>query len=201
MKTAVLLVCLFYFPVLPSVVLCSVTQWCPTLCDPIDYSSPGSSVHGIFQARILEKVAISSSRGSPQPRDRTHASCVSCIDRQILYQLHHLRKWSIITVSSFLEHRGRTSGLLRQKARSVHWVLTMPESQENFWDTCIYKSLSEDSLGITNQDDLKSVRNVWLQGLSTAPQVQLIWTTQEKYGILKLFMIPYLHCIHVQEWQ
>ena len=95
----------------------------------MDYSSPGSSVHGIFQARILEKVAISSSRGSPQPRDRTHASCVSCIDRQILYQLHHLRKWSI-TVSSFLEHRGRTSGLLRQKARSVHWVLTMPESQE-----------------------------------------------------------------------
>ena len=151
--------------------VCVSVQLCLMLWDPMDYSSPGSSVHRIFQARILEKVAIFSSRGSPQPRHRTHTSCVSCIGRQILYQLHHLRKWSIITVSPFLEHRGRTSGLLRQKARSVHWVLKMPESQENFWDTCIYKSLSGDSLGITNQDDLKSVWNVWLQGLSTAPRV------------------------------
>ena len=44
-----------------------------------------SSVHGIFQARILEWVAISSSRGSSQPRDHTHVSCISCIVRQVLY--------------------------------------------------------------------------------------------------------------------
>ena len=50
-----------------------------TLCDPIDYSLPGSSVHGIFQARILEWVAISFSRGSSQSRDQPHVSCVSCI--------------------------------------------------------------------------------------------------------------------------
>ena len=43
--------------------LCSA-QSCLTLCDPLDYSPPGSSVHGIFQARILEWVAISYSRGS-----------------------------------------------------------------------------------------------------------------------------------------
>ena len=48
----------------------------------MDCSLPGSSVHGILQARILEWVAISSSRGSSQPRDST---CVSCIGRQILY--------------------------------------------------------------------------------------------------------------------
>ena len=47
--------------------------------DPIDHSLLGSSVHGIFQARILEWVAISSSRGSSQPRDQIHISCVSCI--------------------------------------------------------------------------------------------------------------------------
>ena len=47
-----------------------------TLCDPIDQSPPGSSVHGTLQARILEWVAVSSSRGSSQPRDRTHASYV-----------------------------------------------------------------------------------------------------------------------------
>ena len=126
--------------------VCVSVQLSLMLWDPMDYSSPASSVHVIFQARILECVAISSSRGSPQPRDQTHTSWVSCMGRQILYQMHHLRKWSIITVSLFLEHRGRTSGLPRQKARSVHWVLKMPKSQENFWDTCIYKSLSEDSL-------------------------------------------------------
>ena len=43
------------------------TQSCPTLCDPMDCRLPGSSVHGIFQARILEWVAISFSRGSSRP--------------------------------------------------------------------------------------------------------------------------------------
>ena len=44
-------------------------QSCLTLSDPTDYSLPGSSVHGILQAKILEWVAMPSSRGSPQPRD------------------------------------------------------------------------------------------------------------------------------------
>ena len=48
-----------------------VAQSCVTLCDPTDRSPPGSSVHGILQARILEGVAISFSRGSSRPRDRT----------------------------------------------------------------------------------------------------------------------------------
>ena len=48
-----------------------VAQSCPTLCDPIDCSLPGSSVHGIFQAIVLEWIAISFSRGSSQPRART----------------------------------------------------------------------------------------------------------------------------------
>ena len=53
-----------------------VTQSCPTLCDPIDCSLPGSSVHGIFQAIVLEWVAISFSRGSSQPRAQTWVSCI-----------------------------------------------------------------------------------------------------------------------------
>ena len=64
-----------------------VAQSCPTLCDPMDSSPPGSSVHGISLARILEWVAISFSRGSSQSRDQTRFSCVSCIGRWILY--HH----------------------------------------------------------------------------------------------------------------
>ena len=58
--------------------VCLLAQLCPTICDPMDCSLPGSSVHGILQAGILEWVAIPSSRGSSQPRDRTHVSCVSC---------------------------------------------------------------------------------------------------------------------------
>ena len=53
-------------------------QSCPTLCDPMDCSPPGSSVHGISQARILEWVVISFSKGSSQPRDQTCISCLAC---------------------------------------------------------------------------------------------------------------------------
>ena len=55
---------------------CLVAQSCPTLCDPMDCSPPGSSVPGILQARVLERVAISISRGSSQLRDRTWVSCI-----------------------------------------------------------------------------------------------------------------------------
>ena len=58
---------------------------CPTLWDPMDCSPPGSSVHRILQARLLEWVAISFSRGSSQPRDQTHISCVFCTGERILY--------------------------------------------------------------------------------------------------------------------
>ena len=65
-------------------------QSCLTLCDPMNCSLLGSSVQGIFLARILEWVAISSSRGSYHPRDWTHVSCLSCTGRWILYHLTHL---------------------------------------------------------------------------------------------------------------
>ena len=58
---------------------CLVAQSCLTLWDPLDCSPPGSSVPGILQTRILEWVAMPSSRGSSQPRNRTCVSCVSCI--------------------------------------------------------------------------------------------------------------------------
>ena len=62
-----------------------VAQSCPTLCDTMDYSLPGSSVHGIFQARMLEQVAISYTRRSSQPKDWNSISYISCTGRQILY--------------------------------------------------------------------------------------------------------------------
>jgi len=54
-----------------------VAQSCPTLWDPKDYNPPGSPVHGIFQARILEWVAIPSSRGSSQPKDWSWVSFIA----------------------------------------------------------------------------------------------------------------------------
>ena len=56
---------------------CVCAQSCLTLCNPMDYSPPGSSVHGTLHARILEWVAISFSKGSSQPRDRTQVSCTA----------------------------------------------------------------------------------------------------------------------------
>ena len=64
-----------------------VTQLCPTLCNPMDWSSPGSPVHRIFQARILEWVAIPFSTGSSQPRNQTW---IYCIASKIPYHLFKL---------------------------------------------------------------------------------------------------------------
>ena len=54
-----------------------VAQFCPTLCNPMDCSLSGSPVHGILQARILDWVGISFSRGSSQPSDPTQVSCIT----------------------------------------------------------------------------------------------------------------------------
>ena len=70
-----------------------VTQLCLTLCDPIDYTPPGSSVHRILQARILEWFAIPFSRESSWPRDGTCFCCVSWIGRYIHY---HWTSWEAI---------------------------------------------------------------------------------------------------------
>ena len=76
------------------------------LCDPMDCSPPGSSVHGILQARILEWVAISSSRGSSRPRNQTH---VSCIGRRVLYHSCHLESpFSSLLISESSEPSSRS---------------------------------------------------------------------------------------------
>ena len=57
---------------------CLHVQSCPTLCYPMDCCLPDSSSHGILQAKILELVAISFSKGSSRPKDQTYISCISC---------------------------------------------------------------------------------------------------------------------------
>ena len=84
---------LLYLDMSFSSILVLVAQSCPTLCDPMNYSPLGSSVHGILQARVLEWVAIPFSRGSSQLRDQTQFSCTG---RQILYRVSQglIKPWN-----------------------------------------------------------------------------------------------------------
>ena len=67
-----------------------VPESCLSLCDPMDWSPPGSSVLGVSQARILEWIAMPSSRGSFRPKDWTLVSWVSCIGMRVLYHYCHI---------------------------------------------------------------------------------------------------------------
>ena len=105
---------------------CYCVQSCLTLCDPMDFSLPGSSVHVIFQARVLELVAISFSRGSSQPRDCTSISCISCIGRQILFPLCQLGIYTYIYFTICIYIKSLSS--LKQTTVCVlvaQWCLTL----------------------------------------------------------------------------
>ena len=87
-----------------AVKICSVAQLCLPFCDPMDCSSPSSSVHGIFQAGILGWIASSFSRGSSRPRNRTQVPCVSCIAGSLFTrwpsrEIHHLIQYMQIIIS------------------------------------------------------------------------------------------------------
>ena len=89
-----------------------ITHSCPTLFNAMDCSLPGSSVHGILQASILEWIAISFSRGSSRPRDRSRVS-PHC--RQILYLLSHQGNPSVCPSSN----RKRTRLVCGHKHQSL----------------------------------------------------------------------------------
>ena len=103
--------------------LCMHTQSCLILCDPMDCSLPGSSVHKIIPARILEWVAISSSRGSSWPRDRTHVSCGSCICTWTLYHWATWEAW----IGAVPKPNPTTDMVLKKEGKSL--------SPENYFST------------------------------------------------------------------
>ena len=89
------------------VVCAKSLQSCPTLCNPMGCSLPGSSVHGILQERILEWVAMPSSRGSSGLTDRTHVPYASSIGKQVLYHYtDHLGSICWQASSLPLSHQG-----------------------------------------------------------------------------------------------
>ena len=106
-------------------------QSCPTLCSPLGCSLPGSSVHGILQARILEWVAMPSSRGSSRPRDWTRVSCSSYTGRRVLYPGGFFAIWETgISVSLCLipslscDLHTRLLSLLCLSARGCQFLLS-----------------------------------------------------------------------------
>ena len=116
----------------------SFVQSCLILCDPMDCSLPGSSVHGLLQARIWKWVAISSSRVSSQASDWTLVSCVSCIGRLILYPRAtweaHVQWQSLINPIEAWAIRWRVNVLVdaqqlqnpprRLKLLSIDWLIS-----------------------------------------------------------------------------
>ena len=104
---------------------------CLTLCDPMDCSLPGSSVHGILQARILEWVAMPSSKGSSQPRHRICVSYISCIGRQPPGKPNICTLWN-----PFL--------------RNLSWW-----NNHQAYKSCIYKEIHFISLTVKMGHDLK----------------------------------------------
>ena len=96
---------------------CLVIKSCPALCDPIDCSPPGSSVHGISHARILEWVAMPSSRGSSLPRYQT---CISGIGRWILHHWANQRQ----------DRRGKISVNKRERNRIKFLILACTRTRQ-----------------------------------------------------------------------
>ena len=117
-------------------------QSCLTLCDPMDCSLPGSSVHGILQARILKWVIMPSSRGSSWPSDWTHISDVSCIGR-----------W-FFTTSTTLEAQWFGTCICCKVSNTISLVNISQHTwlqcnYEKFWDL-ISQHLSEIQYSIIN---------------------------------------------------
>ena len=122
--------------------LCEVAQLCPTLCDPMDCSLLGSSVHGIFQARVLEWVAISFSRRSSQPRDWTP---VSLFIGQTLYCLSHqgsLRSFAIcMTTLDHSNHISKKKKLCENNSVTLKLSLPLGSSVQSLSRVWLFATL------------------------------------------------------------
>ena len=98
-----------------------VAQSCLTLCDLMDCSLPGSSVHEIFQARVLEWVAISFSRGSSQPRDRTRVSRIAG-RRFTVWATREAHVWCLTSLQTIRAFVLSTDANLTSFRCSWHWT-------------------------------------------------------------------------------
>ena len=103
---------------------------CPTLGDPVECSPPGSSVHGILQARIMKWVAMPSSRGSSRPMDWTHISHVSCISRRVLYTS---TTWEALLLLLLLSRFSRVRLCATPETAAHQALLSLGFSRQEHW--------------------------------------------------------------------
>ena len=103
---------------------CLVTQSCPSLCDPVDCSPPGSSVHESLQARILEWVTMPSSRGSSQPRiePRSPALLADCLTSKPPRKLKNTGVGSLTLLQGIFPSKELNQGLLH--CRQIPYLLS-----------------------------------------------------------------------------
>ena len=138
--------------------LVSITQSCPTLCGSMDYSPPGSSIHGILQARILEWVAIPFCRGSSWPRDRTQVSCIGVRFFTIWATREALWSYFAFTINSSSvlgEGFGQLFGVYSALPSPIAGLLAIaldltPSVSSTFWN-----------FGYHNRPRCAAVRTVW----------------------------------------
>ena len=125
-------------------------------CDPMDCSLPDSSVHGILQARTLEWVAISSSRGSSRPRGRTHISCSFCLGRQVLYHQHHLGSPGLHLIAALLfltliSHASKVTLKILQARLQQYVNSELPDVQAGFRKGRGTRDHTRDDLEVVNE--------------------------------------------------
>ena len=127
-----------------------VAQSCPTLCDPVDCSLPGSSIHRILQARILEWVTISFSRGSSQPRDWTRVSRIggrrfnSWATREALYAKYIIRNARLVGPQAGIKVSGRNIYNLRYSDDTT----LMAESKEELKSLLVKVKEESEKVGL-----------------------------------------------------
>ena len=152
-------------------------QSCPTLCDPMNCSLPGSSIHGILQARILEWVVIAFSRGSSRPRDST---CLTCISRTGSKLLYHWATWeaqifisimSVIVPDPFREVQCYLYFILHLDSTPVFYGGIAQVHTASSWQN---KDLNTSLSGSQPQD--VSHLGTWLKGTLCPPSFCLLLT-------------------------
>ena len=129
----------------PKSLISEVAQLCQTLWDPMDYSLWGSSVRGIFQARVLERIAISFSRGSSRPRNQTWVSRIAG-RRFTVWAIHYLLKDHVCKYEDILRYSDlalqqdfrRTQSILHQLQRANNNYIS--PSINIFWAPAMLKS-------------------------------------------------------------
>ena len=146
-------------------------QSCPALCNAMDFSLPGSSGHGILQARILEWVAMVSSRGSSQPRDRTHAACISCTAR--IFFTHWVtwsQSWVFKAVVFISAPQLETTRISINRWINKLWYISMIECYSVIkWNELIIQIMDMQQQGLLSKalwwekaSSLKGYITVWL---------------------------------------